>query len=151
MIAQLALFVCIWLSLAVFGTSALRVLLTGAGIGLRGVARCGLCSTPTPHQRPARCPSCNVPTDRASIITPLDLARRVSWIGSICASIFLVIVAFTFPVSMIAMVISRNPFFGQTASSSLPLLVQYTLATATFVVCIVLNVRRFQLLYGHAT
>lgn len=148
MIAQVALFLCFWLSLAVFGTSALRVLLTGAGIGLRGVPRCGLCSTPTPLYRAARCPSCNVPTDRAGIITPLDLARRVSWVGSICASIFLIIVAFTVPLNMLAMVMNRESFIGQAASSEFALVVQYILAALTFIACIIVNVRRFQLLHS---
>lgn len=56
------------------------------------------------------------------------LARRVSWVGSICASIFLIIVAFTFPLNMIAMVINRESFIGQAATSAVPLVIQFILA-----------------------
>lgn len=146
MIAQLSLFICAWLTLVVFGTAALRVLLTGAGIGLRGFARCGLCSAQTPPYRPARCPSCNVPTDRAGIITPLDIARRVSWLGSICASVFLIIVALTFPLSMIVVVVTGDSIIRQTTAVFSALMVQYILATAAFIACIIVNVRRFHVL-----
>lgn len=148
MMTVLVLTLAVALVAAVFGFYALRVLLTGAGIGLRGVARCGLCSAPTPPHRLARCPSCNVPTDRAGIITPLDLARRVSWLGSICASAFLVIVASMCPLDMLIAAVTRGSVVFQATALAIPLVVQYILAALTFIACIIVNVRRFQLLHS---
>lgn len=148
MMTVLVLTLAVALVAAVFGFYALRVLLTGAGIGLRGVARCGLCSAPTPPHRLARCPSCNVPTDRAGIITPLDLARRVSWLGSICASAFLVIVASMCPLDMLIAAVTRGSVVFQATALAIPLVVQYILAAPTFIACIIVNVRRFQLLHS---
>lgn len=146
MMTVLVLTLAVALVAAVFGFYALRVLLTGAGIGLRGVARCGLCSAPTPPHRLARCPSCNVPTDRAGIITPLDIARRVSWLGSICASAFLVIVASMCPLDMLIAAVTRDAVIGQATALAIPLVMQYVLAALTFIFCAAINTKRFYVL-----
>ena len=148
MMSLLLLSIAFWLVLAIFGVTALRVLLTGAAIGLRGVARCGLCFTPIIAHRPVKCSSCNCPTDRAGIITPLSLARGVSWTEMICASIFLGIVAFAFPFNMLMSLGSRSDRPDSLGGyESGYLLMQYALAAMALVICVGVCVRRHRILH----
>ena len=148
MIGLLLLSIAFWLVLAVFGVTALRVLFTGAGIGLRGLARCCLCFTPIIAHRPVKCPSCNCPTDRAGIISPLSVARGVSWTEMVCASIYLGIVAFAFPFKLLISLGIRSdlpdPVGGYESGY---FLMQYALAAMALVICVGVCVRRHRILH----